>query len=43
MPPPTDPEHAPINAKSIIKTGNKIPILLRSVIVNPVVVIIDIV
>ena len=39
----TDPEQAPTKAKSMIKIGNKTPILSRSVIVNPVVVIIDIV
>ena len=43
MPPPTDPEQAPIKAKSIIRIGNKMPMLSSSVIVNPVVVIIDIV
>ena len=43
MAPPTDPEQAPTKAKSIIRTGNKIPMLSSSVIGNPVVVIIDIV
>ena len=33
LPPPTDPEQAPTKAKSIIKIGNKMPILSRSVIV----------
>ena len=41
MPPPTEPEHAPIKAMIKINNGTTVPKLFRGSRVNPVVVTIE--
>ena len=43
MPPPTDPEHAPIKATTKIKKPTEFPMAVKGSRVKPVVVIIEIV